>query len=220
MKWCRLGVLVVSASVLAGCGVVTDPEDVAPEVYVETPEPSPHADAVFGRERVDDAYAELTEFVLAEAFPPELLDPERTEYSPADLAGEDVTGHLTGDAAEEWKTLVDAALAGDDEAHTAVQAMRYYDVDRPWTVGEDPVVASQQITGVTIEVDPTDGPGRELLLISFEHDASLEYDDEGTPVGFDVEKEMTYLLVPAPGGGEPSWLIADFDGDFDVVDWP
>lgn len=220
MRWCRPGLVIAVAGVLVGCGVVTDPAEVTPEVYVEEPSPNARAAAVFGQDRVDEAFDELSGFALAEAFPPALLDPEREDYTVADLAGDSVTEHLTPEAADGWTELVEAALAGDAEARSFVHVMRFYDVERPWTLlGEDPVVASQQITDVAVDVDSSAGAGQELLVVSFHHDVSLQYHQDGRPVGFDVAKEITYELAPATGPDGPRWLIADFDGEFEVTDW-
>ena len=197
---------------------MTDPVDVAPEVYVETADADSDAAAVFGQDWVDDAVAELTAFAVVEAFPAALLDPERQEFSREDLAGEVILERLTPEAAQGWQTSVDAALDGDPEAADSVRSMRYYGIDAPWTLpGDDPVVRSQRITDVQVEVDPAGGPGQELLVVSFEHDATLAFLADGDPVRLEVEKEMTYVLTPAPAGEEPGWLIASYDGEFEVT---
>ncbi|HLV04932.1 hypothetical protein [uncultured Georgenia sp.] len=220
MRWSHPALLIATVWVLVGCGVVTDPTEVTPDVYVETPSPNPRAAAVFGQDNVDDAVEQLTGFALSEAYPPELLDPQREDYSVADLAGDDVVEHLTPDAAEGWTELVEAALAGDAEARSIVHVMRFYDVERRWTLPEDdPVVASQQITDIVLEVDSSGGAGQERLVVSFHHDVSLEYREDGRPVGMDIAKEITYQLAPVSDPDGPGWLIAGFDGEFEVVDW-
>src|SRR5690606_21957069 len=98
--------------------------------------------------------------------------------------------------------------------------MRFYDVERRWTLPEDdPVVASQQITDIVLEVDSSGGAGQERLVVSFHHDVSLEYREDGRPVGTDIAKEITYQLAPVSDPDGPGWLLAGFDGESVVVDW-
>ncbi|MFC4554910.1 hypothetical protein [Georgenia faecalis] len=218
MKVCHRALLVSSLVVLGGCGTVTDPVDVTPEVYVGTADADPDAAAVFGQEWVDEAVTELTAFAVAEAFPAALLDPERQEFSREDLAGDVILDRLTPEAAQVWEALVDDALGGDPVAADAVRALRYYGIDEPWTLPEDgQVVRSQEITDVEVDVDSAGGPGQELLVVSFDHGSTLAFEEDGEGVIFEVEKEMTYVLTPAPEQEEPSWLITRYNGDFEVA---
>ena len=221
MKSRRLLALVASVLLLSGCGLVTDPDDVTPALYVETADVDPSAVALFGQEQVDAAVAELTAFAVAEAFPPALLDPQERDYTHDDLVGEGIADRLTPAAAESWQSLVDDALAGDEDARDVVRALRYYDVDEPWTVpAEDPVVMSQQITELDVDVDATAGPGQELLVVSFDHDATLAYLEGDEPVTLDVEKSMTFRLTPAAAEDRFDWLIASFEGEYEEIEEP
>lgn len=217
MKVCHRILLVSSLVVLGGCGTVTDPAEVAPEVFVETAAADAEAAAVFGQEWVDAAVRELADFAVAEAFPEALLDPERQDVSREDLAPPAVLDRLTPEAAQGFQALVDAALGGDARAQDEVRTLRYYGVDAAWTLPEqDPVVRSQRITDVGVEVDSTGGPGQELLVVSFDHDATMAFGFDDEPLRLEVEKEMTYVLAPVPADEGTSWLIASFEGEFEA----
>ncbi len=221
VKLRHLPLLVASVVVLSGCGVVTDPDDVTPAVYVEQAEVEPSAVALFGQESVDQAVAEITSFAVTEAFPPALLDPEQRDFTREELIGEGIVDRLTVEAAEGWEALVDAALEGDSDARDGVRALRFYDVDEQWTLPVDePVVVSQQITELYVDVDDTAGPGQELLSISFDHDATLAFREEDRPVDLGIEKSVTFWLTPAAAEERFSWSIASFEGEYEEIPEP
>jgi hypothetical protein len=223
VRFFRSAALVALLGLTGACGAVTDPLDVVPEKYVESATVGPDAAAVFGADDVDEAVRTLTDLALTEAFRAELLDPARRDHTRAEIVGDTFVEHLTPEAVQDWEALVDAALAGDQHAQDEVGVMRLFDVAEPsWTVPDGDPVVSQEISDVHVGVLPGEGPGDELLTVSFQHEAVLEFRGErgpladgGSRVRLQVVKQMTCSLTRTRAP-EPKWLIAAFDGDYEI----
>ena len=69
-------------------------------------------------------------------------------------------------------------------------------------------------------MDATAGPGQELLVISFDHDATLLFVEGEQPVTLDVEKSMVFQLTPAAAEDRFDWLIASFEGEYEEIEEP
>lgn len=203
--------------VLAGCGVSTSPRQVVPEVYVEEATIAPEAEQTFGAEAVANAYREVTDFAVEVAFQEELLDPQRVDYTVAELT-ESVLPSLSDAADEGWSALVDRALAGDPEAQDGLRVLQFYRWDQPtWTVPPDGALRSQRITDAEISLAEPEPDGPPRLQVTFDHAARMTYVEDGGEFDVVVEKPMTYVLVLSPWESGPSWLIDAYDGSFRVV---
>jgi hypothetical protein len=215
----RFVALCAGALVLTGCGaVITSPDQVTPEVYVEEPSVSAAAEQRFGDDKAEEAYREVTKFALEQAFPEPFLDPAKKDYTAAELTS-GVAPHLTPTAAEGWSSLVTSALAGDVEAQDSLRILQFYNVDDPSSEvpPDGDVLVRQKITDATIDVEEPSGDDPQRLLVSFRHEAVLSYVDDGRPYELDVAKTMSYWLSPAGAKAGSTWLIASYDGRMDVA---
>ncbi|TRW43682.1 hypothetical protein [Georgenia yuyongxinii] len=215
----RLAALCAAALVLTGCGaVITSPDQVTPEVYVEQPSVSPAAAKRFGDDKAEQAYQEVTKFALEQAFPEAFLDPAKKTYTAAELTA-GVAPHLTPTAAQGWSSLVTLALAGDADAQDSLRILQFYNVDDPGSElpPDGDVLVRQQITDATVDVEEPSGDSPERLLVSFRHEAVLAYAEAGRPYELDVTKTMSYWLAPAGANAGSTWLIASYDGRMDVA---
>jgi hypothetical protein len=211
-----LGLFVLALG-LAGCAVVTDPADLAPEEYVEDPEIAPEAIDAFGRDGVGTAFELATDFALAHAFEAPLLDPAQPFHQLAELTLP-ILPHLSPDARSVFPAQVAAAVAGDPDAQDGLRALTFYGWQEPgWTLPAegDPVVF-EQLTDPTVQLVPAMGDDPERLAVSFVHTARLRFVADGEPLLLEVEKDMLFVMVPTPEPEGPAWLIDAYDGDFSV----
>lgn len=216
------------AAAAAGCGVVTNPEQVIPSGHVEAPT---ILDDSVDRETLEQAYAQIAAHELEQSVRPELLDPRRDEFTSDDLS-DGLVESFTPEVRTEWRRLVRAAKRGDPEAREAVRVLRYFDLDAPGLslpADGEPVVR-QRILGGTVSVEPPPRPSRISpgdvspeaaesaveLVVDLEHAVTIELRDGRRPVELDLRRSVRYELVPAPGEGERRWLIADFDGEYEL----
>jgi hypothetical protein len=214
----QLLALLVLGVGLAGCAVVTDPADLAPETYVEDPDISPEALEAFGPDGVWTAYRLATGFALDHGFEAPLLDPAQPFHELAELTLP-ILPHLSPGARGVFPAQVAAAVAGDPDAQDGLRALIFYGWHEPgWTLPEDgdPVVF-EQLTDPTVEFVPATDDHPERLLVSFVHTARLRFVADGDPVLLEVRKDMLFLMVPATAAEGPAWLIDGYDGEFSVI---
>ncbi|MFH5822978.1 hypothetical protein [Georgenia sp. AZ-5] len=217
MPYRRPAALLLAAGLLTSCAIVTSPADVTPDVYVGDPVVAPDARDAFGAGPVEDAWDEITSFALETSFQERLVDPRESSYTPEELT-RGVVPRMTPDAGEGWSQLVAAALGGSTQAQEDVQLLTLFQVDAPGSrvPGNGQVVSSQAITDgkIGLVAATSDTPAR--LAVSFRQSATLTYEEADTPYGLAARKTMTFQLEPAPGTGDPGWLIAEYEGDLQL----
>ncbi|WP_127127917.1 hypothetical protein [Georgenia sp. SYP-B2076] len=210
--------LVVTVSaLLAGCGQATSPAQVAPDEYVAPPVIAPEATKVFGADRVQQAYDELTAFALDRSYPAPFLDPQDKTYTYEELTS-GVQDHLTPSAAEDFALQARAAAAGDADAQDAIRPLEMFHLDEPaWTMPSDgDPVQTQQITGLHIGLEEPSGFSPARLVVTYTDTAALEYLQDGATVDVDAKKTMTVWLLPSTAPTGPRWLIDQYDGDITI----
>lgn len=227
--------MVLIAAVGAACAGPTDPQEAAPDRFVEAPDVSTDARALYG-ESAQQAHRELAEFVLGESLTPPLLDPQKTEVSSAQLS-EGIVEHFTPEARSEWLRLVDQALAGDEAAAEGVKILRFYDWQSPESTlpDRDSPVIRQSVTGGTVDVAPATAEGVVPLEVFFRHDAQVVLELESVPYDVTLTRLLTFLVVPSPstvagdsgdetgsmsGAGSSVgalWLIQDYSGELVIA---
>jgi hypothetical protein len=212
-------VLLVLGVGLAGCGVTADPADLAPEVYVEEPDYPPEAVDAFRLDGVGTAYGLVTDFALDHAFQAPLLDPEQPYHGLGELTLP-VLPHLAPNARSVFAAQVAAALAGDPAAQDGLRALTFHGWHEPgWTLPDDgdPVVF-EHLTDPAVEFVPATGERPDHLVITFVHTGRLRFAEDGVPCLLEVQKDMTFWMVPSSGTDGPEWLIDSYDGVFSVTD--
>lgn len=202
---------------LTACGATTNPDDLAPEVFIEPPVTTQAATTAFGESRVEEAYDLLTAFALAYAFQTALLDPERSEYTVPELT-DDVLPHLSPAARSAYRILAVSAATGRPESQDAVRVLRFHRWNEPrWSLPEDgdPVVF-QHITDPRIDLEPATADRPDRLVVNLVHTAKLQFREDGNPFAVEVRKTMTYWMIPSTEAADPAWLIDAYQGVFAV----
>lgn len=228
MQWGRRlagGAALVLA--LGGCATPSAQEDVVPTRYVEAPQLSESAKAAVGDVAARQAYDELVGFVLDQSMQGDLLDPQRTSFTPEEIST-GVRDRMTPRAAAVWEDYVAQALAGDTSSEEVVHTLRLYGLTAPGLElppGGSPV-RSQAVSGGAVGVTQDPATGVPALKISFDHHTGLSYLDGKSPYPGTVDQELSFVVVrgsgastdPAavPTDGGATWFISQFEGETEI----
>ena len=163
---------------------------------------------VFGQERVNAGYAEMVAFAQASTFV-EALMPKRDGRTAEDFNAP--AQWMTPKMAEDYRAIVDRALAGDEQAISTLQGVSYFGMGGPDAefVSDGPLVVNHQINNPTAVLDRSAGYDR--LQVSFEQRGDLRITSDGSGWLVPLDKTASYWLVPAPGGSGRTWLIDGFN---------
>lgn len=145
------------------------------------------------------AYREIAAFVLDESLKAELIDPNRTTFTAAQLS-DGIVGHLAPRTRVVWMLSVDRALAGDAAAREVVFGLRPYDLEAPELSlpGSGTVIDSQSVSGAQVTLAAASATSKiRPLRITFTHRArlSLQYGKSAYPGT--VMRDVTLTVTPA-----------------------
>jgi hypothetical protein len=219
-------VAVFAALGLAACGNTSaqDPQSVAsPTVATTTASPTsqaPVSDAAiapvamtpatfsgaaadkFGQDKVQAAYAEVSEYLGKTTFNESLL---RNNAARTPQAYEFATAYMTPAMADAYRKTVRGAFAGDASAAKNLTSMSFYNVDRPGAgvtfTGNGPLVVNHKVDSPQTTVDPN---GR--LVMTVHETASLRVTNSTGRVLVPIDKTQTFDLVPGGNNGH-AWLL-------------
>jgi hypothetical protein len=225
----RLLATVVAGLVLtatAGCGTRTPSDGAAepvvpglekavhqsqgrvPAPIVERLDPAAEAVEEFGRERVQQGYAEAVWFAGATTFAAQTLLPGPWQNQGAFTRH---TGRMTTEMATLARTTVEDCWDGDREACGIVYAWRVYLTEESDYAlqPEGLFVVHHVIDRASVSVDRSWAEPR--LAVRFEQRGDLRVRMDGEDVLIPIVKDATYLLVPAPEGTGHAWQIEWID---------
>lgn len=209
------GLAVVVAGLLSGCTV--NPDDVVPQRYVEATTVTPEAAEFVGEDRARAAAEAAIEFTLAHGTDPALIDPQKGDYSAAELT-DGVVDAMTPELATVWRGLVADALTGDAHAANSLDGLQLHSLQEPTWHRPDTgdFITSQQVTDIEVApAESRDGsvPAAQTVLVTLQHRTFAHVDTDKNPVDVIITRDMTYWMTPDP---RDRWLISSYEGPFTV----
>ncbi|MGY2082026.1 hypothetical protein [Modestobacter sp. SYSU DS0657] len=181
----------------------------------QAPAHGPVADQ-FGADMVMVAYCELVTFTLDESsFINSLLVPKDGEaaLNVTDFAL--VKPYMTPRMQTAWDQSVAAALGGDEERQSSVNALTFYAINgEGWEFSDTPTLVGAKRWGPAHLDSDNNGPdGEARLNLRFQVSAEIRATLDGAPKTVPVNKTMSYWLVPT-GQSDIPWAIDAYQGSF------
>lgn len=221
-----LGAGMLALTMMAGCGMPTNVAEVLPVRFVEQTAVSDAARAAYGEEAALAAYNELADWSLAQWLREPLLDPEVTPERDHFVTG--IVDRLAPDTAQYWMTEVDKALAGDENARTELEILRFHTWEGlQLSLPRNSPIDSQAISGGEVDLGEPTSDGMQPLTVTFTHTARLDLLNNRDPYPGTLQRQVTLTVLPAqvvraqsdpaavPGGEinpDANWLITEYEG--------
>lgn len=220
--------LIVSILAMSGCSPIS-PEQTAPERWSDAPEVDDEVLTHFTEEQVGEAYRWLTDFAFDRAFPAELTDPQRADFTVDDLA-DPVSPYMTSTLLQKWTVWAETALSvaspepsstgsipteADSSAEEAADNLRVVQFfgweNDTWTLPADETPLDwQSIEESYISFESE----TQRLQIGFDHHAEFTFVELGDEISVPVSKTITFWLAQDADRG---WLIDNFLGHFIAI---
>jgi len=194
--------------------VVATPDRVEPPT-VEPLTVTGEAASVFGEDKVQQGYREMTEYAAAYTFQPRLMQ-KTHDQEVADFA--DLASRMLPETAEEFLATATRAVADDpdEKDNGAVATLAFAGFTGPdvtWPTS-GPLVTEHRITNPKVAVDTSNGQPR--LEVTLDQSAIVNLLQSGKPLPAVCTKTVSFWLVPAEAGSEYAWQIGAYRGTYHV----
>lgn len=160
---------------------------------------------LFGQDKVDAAYDEMTTYAQTITFDEDLL----VKVEGRSAAEFDApAAYMTPKAAADYRATVERALTGSDStAESALEGVSFYNVsgDGVAFASSGPLIVNHQINSASVAVDRSTGVERLQLTFSQHGDLRISQNNQASLVPLD--KTTSFWLTPAPAGSGRAWLI-------------